>query len=177
MICIYFRPQYSNEIYNILCGSKSEQIFSRFLDNDIDLYRFLSMTDKELQAVGITMPFQRYKILNGLYRFHKHQFVPTSVPTVQTDELYRCVNCGITVLVFYYPFFSNMETAKSVATATRQLVSMEATINYLIANADMFRDNIDKSVFRNSLHNICERIIKLRSTSRALHRRAKYVSV
>lgn len=68
-----------------------------------------------------------------------------------------------------------METAKSVAAALRQLVCMEATVDYLIANSHMFSDSIDKKAFQNTIKSVCDKLVKLKGTTRALHRRAKYV--
>lgn len=75
----------------------------------------------------------------------------------------------------FFLFFSNIEVAKSVAAAVRQVVCMEATINYLIANYDMFCDSIDKKTLRTSINNICDKLVKLKNTSKALHRRALHV--
>lgn len=87
-----FRPQYSTELYHVLCGSKSELHMSCFVDNNIGLNTLLSITDKQLQTLGITLPFQRYKILNSIYRFHKHPYLPASIPSIQKNDLYRFEN-------------------------------------------------------------------------------------
>lgn len=87
-----FRPQYSTELYHILCGSKSERKMLYFTDNNVGLNTFLSITDKQLQTIGITLPFHRYKILNSIYRFHKHPYLPASIPNVQKNDLYRFGN-------------------------------------------------------------------------------------
>lgn len=60
-----------------------------FLDNNVDLRQLLCMTDTQLQTLGISLPFQRYRILNGLHRFHKHPFKQASIPDVQKSDIYR----------------------------------------------------------------------------------------
>lgn len=83
------RPQFFDQIYSILYGTKSEFVTQRFSQKNVDLRTFLALTDEQLEKLGVTLPFQRYRILAGLYKFHKHPYKPLSVPVVPRNEMYR----------------------------------------------------------------------------------------
>lgn len=72
--------------------------------------------------------------------------------------------------------FSNLDTAKSVAAAVRQMVCMEASLQYLITNSHIFGDSIDKEALNSGIRSVRDRLIKVKSAAKALHRRARYVS-
>lgn len=78
---------------------------------------------------------------------------------------------------FYLIICSNIETAKSVAAAIRQIICMEASVEYLIVNSDSFRDNIDKNALRGAIKNVCDRLMKLKNASKALHQKTQYVRI
>lgn len=92
--CYSFRPQFLRDIYCLLYGMKCENLAKFF--NRIALGDFLSLNNKLITELGITMPYERKKILQGLHKFHKHLFKQKSLPIVPKSALYRyCVNYNI----------------------------------------------------------------------------------
>lgn len=68
---------------------KSESLIKLFQEKNVDLLQFLALTENELVDLGINTPFQRHRILTGLYKFHKYPFKKKSVPIVQKEKPYR----------------------------------------------------------------------------------------
>ncbi|XP_028138661.1 ankyrin repeat, SAM and basic leucine zipper domain-containing protein 1 [Diabrotica virgifera virgifera] len=114
------QPDFFIEICNILCGLKSEKLIKHFADKNINLKQFLSMNNSELEDLGIKMPYQRYRILSGLYQFHKHPYHPKSLHIVPLNETYSNIDVGVQLL-----------------SAIKQITIMEAALEYIIKNCDV----------------------------------------
>lgn len=84
-----FRPKFLLDVCNILCGVRAESVIKIISGKDIDLYNFLSTSNEELKGLGVRLPYQRNRILSGLYRFHKYPFHPKSLHSVPLKEVYR----------------------------------------------------------------------------------------
>ncbi|CAG9833964.1 unnamed protein product [Diabrotica balteata] len=113
------QPDFFIEICNILCGLKSEKLIKHFADKNINLKQFLSMNNSELEDIGIKMPYQRYRILSGLHKFHKHPYHPKSMHIVPLNETY-----------------SNLDVGVQLLSAIKQITVMEAGLEYIIKNCD-----------------------------------------
>lgn len=60
-------PAYFPDIYSMLYGMRCENYASLFYQAKISLEEFLSITDDKLEKMGVKFPFQRKRILLGLY--------------------------------------------------------------------------------------------------------------
>lgn len=58
------------------------------MDNNISLAEFLVIDDLKLIKLGVKMSFQRNRILQGLYRFHKNPWKRNSMPKIATKEIF-----------------------------------------------------------------------------------------
>lgn len=68
---------------------KCETLIPTFQKHEVDLLKFLSLTQAKLQTLGITTPFQQQKLLNGLYKIHKHPYKKKSIPIIDKNHPYR----------------------------------------------------------------------------------------
>ncbi|XP_018570186.1 uncharacterized protein LOC108910144 [Anoplophora glabripennis] len=109
------KPKFFLDICNILCGVKAESVIKIISDKNIDLYSFMSTSDKELKELGINLPYQRNRILGGLYRFHKQPFHPKSLYSVPLKEVY-----------------SNVDMAVQLLSTIKQVIAMEASLTYIM---------------------------------------------
>lgn len=60
-------PAYFPDIFSMLYGMRCENYAPLFFQEQISLEEFLSITDDKLEKMGVTFPFQRKRILLGLY--------------------------------------------------------------------------------------------------------------
>lgn len=58
------------------------------MDNNATLAEFLVIDDQKLMKLGVKMSFQRNRILQGLYRFHKYPWKRNSIPKISTKEIF-----------------------------------------------------------------------------------------
>ncbi|RZC42622.1 ankyrin repeat, SAM and basic leucine zipper domain-containing protein 1 [Asbolus verrucosus] len=114
------KPQLFVDICKILYGTRSENMVSVLRDKDIDLLEFLSCSDSKLKEMGIQLPYQRNRILGGLFKFHKHPFQPKSIPFVRKGELY-----------------TNIDVSSAVLSCVRQLIAMEASLKFIMENHEV----------------------------------------
>ncbi|KAL3276688.1 hypothetical protein HHI36_012058 [Cryptolaemus montrouzieri] len=129
------KPQFFLDIYRMLNGVRCENLIRLFADREVNLLEFLSSTEDDLKKLGVQMPFQRKRLMAGIYRFHKNAFHPKSLPTIGKNELY-----------------SNMDAAAAILSSVKQMVTMEASLRYLMKNSSdltLFSDDkeIRKAVF------------------------------
>lgn len=99
----------------LLNGSRSEQYLPQFMENNIDLYSYLTIDNKNLQQIGIATPFQRYRILKGLYKFHKSPYKSKSIPIIKAGSE-----------------ATSLDIARTVVCFIRQIIAMEASLQYLM---------------------------------------------
>ncbi|KAJ8970952.1 hypothetical protein NQ317_014060 [Molorchus minor] len=111
------RPKFFLDICNILCGVRSEAMIKPIADKDIGLFKFLSISDKELEGLGVKLPFQRKRILSGIHRFHKQPYHPKSLHVVPLNETY-----------------SNIDMAIQLLSAIKQITAMDACLTYIMKN-------------------------------------------
>lgn len=156
-----FKPSVSPKLFldsfRILEALKSDDIIKQVWEKNVDLMEFLSASDKELKTIGVSLPFQRNRILNGLYRFHKQPFSPTSMHVVQTDADY-----------------TNMDVALQLVSALKQIVVMNASLKFI-------RHNIkapitDLLAIEESLLNVEKKMVMLKIIARQLGVKVKKVS-
>lgn len=113
------KDNFMRDIYCLLVGMNCEHL-KILEDKNLSLYEFLTLTDERLLELGVKMPYQRYTILRGLYRFHKQSFKNKSMPMVKQYDLYGTDDIAIALL-----------------TALRHFIVMEASLEYVIQNADL----------------------------------------
>lgn len=85
------RPQFFSDICAILKATRCINLMPLLRDRKIDLFEFLSLNEEKLKEIGVKLPFQRKRLLGGLYKFHRHQYQPKSIPFVRKDQLYTYV--------------------------------------------------------------------------------------
>ncbi|KAG5894902.1 hypothetical protein JTB14_030607 [Gonioctena quinquepunctata] len=100
------KPTIFLDICNIFCRAKAENIILKIADNDISLDEWLSISNEEFRN---KLPYQRYRILAGIYKFHNHPFHPKSLHVVKLNEVY-----------------SNRDVAVQLLTTIKQMIAMEA---------------------------------------------------
>ncbi|CAH0559298.1 unnamed protein product [Brassicogethes aeneus] len=129
------KPKFFNDICNILFALRSENVIKHFHDKNISLVDFLSSNDDDLKNLGILMPYQRRKILNGLYKFHKHPYHPKSLLVVKLKDIY-----------------TNIDVATQVVASIKQFIAMEASLNYILKNSN----NLDKKDIQNIKNSVAK---------------------
>ncbi|KAK9685642.1 hypothetical protein QE152_g37882 [Popillia japonica] len=87
------------------------------LYKEVNLLNFLTLTEDDLKNVGVKMPYERYQILSGLYRLHKHPFKTKALPIIGKSETYSTLN-----------------VANSLLSATRQFIVMQGSLRYIQMN-------------------------------------------
>ncbi|KAJ8918142.1 hypothetical protein NQ315_011599 [Exocentrus adspersus] len=133
------KPRFFLDICNVLCGVKAESVMKIISETDIDLYEFLSSTDDELKKLGINLPYQRNRILGGIYRFHKYPYHPKSIHSVPLKEVY-----------------SNIDIAVQILSSIKQVIAMEASLAYIM------KHYTDECVSKNELPLVAENIRNVR---------------
>ncbi|XP_022919371.2 ankyrin repeat, SAM and basic leucine zipper domain-containing protein 1 [Onthophagus taurus] len=108
-----------SDVCVILYGMNSENAIDKFITSRISLLEFLHINENGLKKIGVNMPYERYRILNGLYKFHKQPFRLKSIPIIKKNEKISLANVGTSIL-----------------SACRQIVVMNASLKYLIENVN-----------------------------------------
>lgn len=93
-------PSYFPDIVTMLRGMDCEDFISNFSEEKMSLEEFLTIDEKRLEEIGITMPFQRKMILFGLHKFFKGKwtnksiYIPENIRTNITpiDHIYIFTN-------------------------------------------------------------------------------------
>lgn len=80
---------FMQDVATMLYGMKNEKHLEKFINNQIDLYKFLTLTEDDLIKMGVKMPYERHRILSGLHRFHIHPYKTKALPIVGKSEPYR----------------------------------------------------------------------------------------
>lgn len=109
------KPNFYREVSMLLNGSRSEQYLPQFMENNVDLYSYLTIDNNKLQQIGIATPFQRYRVLKGLYKFHKSPYKSKSVPIIKAGSE-----------------ATTLDIARTVVSFIRQITAMEASLQYLM---------------------------------------------
>lgn len=149
------KPLLTQDICNILHGTRCENLMKLFVDQGINLLDFLTLSEEEFEAMGVEMPFQRRRLVAGIHKFHKRPFHPSSVPVVGKDEPY-----------------SNVDVAAAVFSAIKQVICMEAAFKYLVKNKDELDAINDKKVIEQTVCNIESKLIRLRKVANKLQKKA-----
>nr|CAI5860872.1 unnamed protein product [Callosobruchus analis] len=113
------RPQFFIDICSILCSIMSEPLIPLLAKENVTLSEFLSMTDADLQKLGVKLPYQRARILGTLYKFHKYPYHPKSLYVTPLNEKY-----------------SNLDVAIQVLSTVKQLIAMEGSIEFILKSCD-----------------------------------------
>ncbi|CAH1999900.1 unnamed protein product [Acanthoscelides obtectus] len=143
------RPQFFVDICNMLYGIMSEPLIELLAKKNITLSEFLSITDADLQNLGVKLPYQRAKILGVIYKFHKYPYHPKSLYVMPLTEKY-----------------SNHDVAIQVLSTVKQVIAMEGSIEFILKNFDesqRFQNDKDLArTLKSVKHNIalCEKSTK-----------------
>ncbi|CAG9862166.1 unnamed protein product [Phyllotreta striolata] len=150
-------PIFFQDICEMLCGMKSQQTIKLLKDSDICLKDFLSISDEELEELGIEMPYRRYRILAGLHKFHKRPFHPKSLHLVPLDEVY-----------------SNLDVSIQILSAIKQFIAMEASLKFMMKHCDMSDiSKEDLSKMRSSIESVRNRIRSCKNIANGVKKRVK----
>ncbi|VEN33586.1 unnamed protein product [Callosobruchus maculatus] len=109
------RPQFFIDICGILCSIMSEPLIALLAKKNVTLSEFLSMTDADLQKLGVKLPYQRARILGAIYKFHKYPYHPKSLYVTPLNEKY-----------------SNLDVAIQTLSTVKQVIAMEASIEFIL---------------------------------------------
>ncbi|KAF2899306.1 hypothetical protein ILUMI_06870 [Ignelater luminosus] len=139
------KPQFYLDICRMLYGMKCENLAAKFAN--VSLLDFLCLNNKTLIELGINIPYQRQRIVTGLYKYHKHLYKQKSIPVIPKDSTY-----------------STIDVSNAIISAVRQLISMEASLRY-ISYHDVNIHN-KKSM---PTYIVREKLCKLKKTATALH--------
>ncbi|EEZ98003.2 Ankyrin repeat, SAM and basic leucine zipper domain-containing protein 1-like Protein [Tribolium castaneum] len=142
------KPQFFTDICEILYGTRSESVMPLLRDRNTSLFEFLTLNDSKLKEIGVRFPFQRNRILGGLYKFHKHQFQPKSIPFVMKNQLY-----------------TNIDVAAAVLTCVKQTIAMEASLKFILNNCET---SLEPKEIRVLLQRNRQQIRRLRQVTDAL---------
>ncbi|GJQ72834.1 hypothetical protein Trydic_g1483 [Trypoxylus dichotomus] len=128
------------DMATILYGMRNEKYIQQFLNNEINLFQFLTLNEDDLKNIQVKMSYERYQIMNGLYKFHKHPFRTKALPIVGKNESYSTSNVANTIL-----------------SACRQFIVMQASLRYIFRNIE---DPIHLKEFSKELKQIKESVDK-----------------
>ncbi|CAG9821113.1 unnamed protein product [Phaedon cochleariae] len=150
-------PDFFLDICNFLRSVKSESTIKVFVDSKTTLSDFLTMSEYDLKTIGIKLPYQRYRILAGIHRFHKHPFHPKSLHIVPLAQVY-----------------TNLDVATELLTVIKQLLAMDAGLTYIMKNVipEDFSTSEMASVRRN-MDNIRIRLKQCKAVAEKLTVRTK----
>ncbi|KAI4459546.1 ankyrin repeat sam and basic leucine zipper domain-containing protein 1 [Holotrichia oblita] len=129
------RSCFLQDVVTILYGMKNERYVQHFLNNEVNLFNFLTLTEDGLKNIGVKMPYERYQILSGLYRLHKHPFKTKALPIVGKSESY------------------------SLLSATRQFIVMQGSLRYIQMN---LQNPNELKGFTKEIQKMKESLIKIR---------------
>lgn len=59
-----------SEIPHLLYGMNCERLTPLFMNSGMDLRTFLLLEEKEMENLGVTMPYERQRLRLGLRNFH-----------------------------------------------------------------------------------------------------------
>ncbi|XP_037946398.1 uncharacterized protein LOC119678568 [Teleopsis dalmanni] len=79
-------PEYFPEISSILKSVGMEKLLEYFAKGNVSLAEFLCMTDEELKALGIKLPFYRTKIALILLDYHLYHWSAKAIGVVKKSE-------------------------------------------------------------------------------------------
>ncbi|XP_055701891.1 ankyrin repeat domain-containing protein 27 [Phlebotomus papatasi] len=79
-------PAYFPDLKTILFGMDCDQLLPIFALRSVSLEDFLSADEVQLKEWGIKLPFQRKKILRGIFLFHMREWKTTSVPQFKKED-------------------------------------------------------------------------------------------
>lgn len=72
-------PSYFPDIVTMLRGMDCERFITQFSEANISLEQFLTINEKELEEIGIPLPYQRRMILLGLHNLFKAKWTKSSI--------------------------------------------------------------------------------------------------
>ncbi|XP_056633989.1 uncharacterized protein LOC130443409 [Diorhabda sublineata] len=151
------QPDFFLDTYNMLWGMRSECLIKHLIDKKLTLKTVLSITEEELEELGVKMPFQRYRILAGLYKFHKHPFHPKSIPVVPLTETY-----------------SNNDTAIQILSAIKQIITMEAGLHFIMKHCSTEDISIEqRASIKKNIKNIRNILTKCNIISKKICEKTK----
>ncbi|XP_017769345.1 PREDICTED: ankyrin repeat, SAM and basic leucine zipper domain-containing protein 1 [Nicrophorus vespilloides] len=145
-----YEQTFLRDVILMLKSCDSPNFIETFVDSNINLKRFLTLTREDLIGFGILKPYQQDRILGALFKFHKYPYLPKSINYLKKGEAQTTVNVGI-----------------SIITSLRHLVVMESAVKYLRLNLkDLTNTNLVNDIDR-----ICRKLKSLERTVTALGRR------
>ncbi|XP_044259259.1 ankyrin repeat, SAM and basic leucine zipper domain-containing protein 1 [Tribolium madens] len=142
------KPQFFTDVCQILYGTRSESVMPLLRDKNMSLFEFLTLDDSKLKEIGVQFPFQRNRILGGLYKFHKYQFQPKSIPFITKNQLY-----------------TNIDVATAILTCIKQIIAMEASLKFILNNCET---NVEVKEIRIFLEKNRQQIRRLKQVTESL---------
>nr|CAH7764225.1 unnamed protein product [Callosobruchus chinensis] len=150
------RPQFFIDICSILCGIMSEPLIALLAQKNITLNEFLSMTDADLQDLGVKLPYQRARILGAIYKFHKYPYHPKSLYVTPLNEKY-----------------SNLDVAFQVLSAVKQVIAMEGSIEFILKSCGKCQGREKDMDFARTIRSVKRNLALCKKGSKKLMKKAE----
>ncbi|XP_018322507.1 ankyrin repeat, SAM and basic leucine zipper domain-containing protein 1-like [Agrilus planipennis] len=147
------RPIFFRDVCVMLYGMRCEQLINIFSKRNVDLLTFVTLNEKKLQDLDVILPYQRKKVMIGLYKFHKYPYRAKSIPIVSKNEIYSTID------------FSN-----ALISAVRQITTMEGAVVYM--KSQISEPLFDKQI-ENSIVQIQTKLKSVKRLSNMLLKKAK----
>ncbi|XP_030767407.1 ankyrin repeat, SAM and basic leucine zipper domain-containing protein 1 [Sitophilus oryzae] len=148
------RPRFFNEVCKIMVASNNEYLLQLFHDKNVTLEQFLAFSDEELKKLGVVMPFQRLKIMEALYKFHKRPYHPKS--------MHLCLN---------NKKVTNLDVATQLISAVQQLTAMEGSVKFALKNLEGDLTDEDKEKILRSVETLKKTIEKYKKANEKLSKK------
>ncbi|XP_004927861.1 ankyrin repeat, SAM and basic leucine zipper domain-containing protein 1 [Bombyx mori] len=111
------RPNYKNEIQNLLYGMSCERLTPLIVTSGIDLRTFLLLDAEEMVKLGIEMPYERHRLKYGLRNFHLRGWKLNAVAGLYARKMDNyCV----------------LDCLTSLGSHLHQIYILEATLQYIL---------------------------------------------
>lgn len=125
----------------MLRGMNCDKFIENFAKANVNLFEFLTMTDKQLKEIGISFSFERNAILVGLFNFHNEPWTFDSLFIPEDKNL------------------SDMDTMIMLVNVLRQLVVIKSQIVYIEGLGQNFKmqrayKNISLELFNEFQENV-----------------------
>ncbi|XP_044729691.1 ankyrin repeat, SAM and basic leucine zipper domain-containing protein 1 [Chrysoperla carnea] len=78
-------PPYFDDVKSFMYGINLPQFIDLMYSHKIGFPTLLTITDGQLECMGILLPFQRRQILHGLYEFHGHRWNKKSLGEIPKE--------------------------------------------------------------------------------------------
>uniref|UniRef100_A0A182TBG5 ANK_REP_REGION domain-containing protein n=1 Tax=Anopheles maculatus TaxID=74869 RepID=A0A182TBG5_9DIPT len=165
-------PGYYPDLGVMLFGMNSEAKLRAFVEPGLNLFEFLTLTDKRLRLLGVKYPIERKRILLGLYDFHLQKWSKNSLWTMEKQRVLEYVYA--TASLNRYDCYDVLEALENML---KHLTVMHATMLYTKQlteshDAEAFCNAKKNTKFLQQVANLRAFIDGFRSHIEAIHKQS-----